>query len=165
MVYTIKKLFELEDLHRLMTNGSITREEYELSKEKIMDAIFKPAHTTLDDIETANELKEKNILTESEFEAIKQQALETIESKQPEVKDMSQSRKFYPYLRAIGCASIFVAFPPTCAMMYLPPEINWIAAWFLGIGALCIVLNYFSILWKMWYQKYIVSEGIKNSKR
>lgn len=123
-MYTIKKLYELEDLHKLVKSGALTEEEYAISKEKVMSAIFKPAFTTLDDIETAKKLKDQGILTESEFETIKQQALDTIEPKQRKTK----SGKYNSCLGSLLAFLIFAFVPAGCSVACFSSERGYTVA-------------------------------------
>ena len=147
-MYTIKKLYELEDLHKLLKSGALTEEEYEASKEKVMNAIFKPAFTTLDDIETAKKLKDQEILSESEFDAIKLQALNTIEPKPRKTKDKPKSGKYNSCLGSLLAFLIFAFVPAGCSIACIPSEQG-------GYGLAFVWIFVAIYIWiKMWWDRH-----------
>lgn len=168
-MYAIKKLYDLEKLHELFENGSLTEEEYNSSKDKIMDGIYNHK-ISLDDIDTAKEMEGKNVISQIEFEAIKQIALEGIEDKPKKLikqKELSEPSKLRGCLSFLLASGLFIFFPAGCSVAYFSEDVGSWVAWAWIIFA---IYSTISVLWdKYGYEasinKFIISEGIRMGRR
>ncbi len=167
-MYALKKLYDLEKLHELFENGSITEEDYNSSKDKIMDGIY--SHKiSLDDIDTAKEMESKNVISQIEFEAIKQIALEGIEDKPKKIIKPKEPRvpsKLKGCMASLLATLLFTFFPAGCSVVCFSEDVGpeMAAGWI-------ILAIYIQI--RVWWDKYgydatinkfIISEGIRKGR-
>jgi len=161
---TISHLHKLEELYDLMKKGMISEDEYNSSREDVMAAVFESAFTSLSAIEEAARIKEKQIITEEEYERIKQQALNKLKPSKESDEDDEYKKRNRIYLVILIILTIA---PPACSIKFFPSPFGTVAtvAWLLFI-AYCAVKT----LWNVYgpgkiLEKHIVGEGVRMGRK
>lgn len=161
---TISHLHKLEELYDLMKKGMISEDEYNSSREDVLSSIFEPSFTSLSAIEEAARIKEKQIITEEEFERIKQQALNKLKPSKESDEDNEDKKRNRIYTIIL---IILIVVPPACSITFFPSPLGALATvgWllFVAFGAIKTWWNVYGpgkIL-----EKHIVSEGVRMGRK
>lgn len=114
MIIASKILSDIEELHKLKQQGTISQDEYKSTISQMLEALLKDGNVSLYCLEPAEKLVKSGALTKAEFEALKNKVLaNTVSSTQDSDKKISKkmptNNKSFSILHLLLCFFVIIA--------------------------------------------------------